>query len=223
MAYRRTAATEARRAATHERIVTATVRLVAAQGWEAATVAAVARAAGVATGSVYRHVDGKEQLLVEAFRRAAGRELACVTAAAGRAGGTAERIEEALRVFADRALRGRRLAYALLAEPAGHAVEAERLAFRRSYRSLFAQMLADGRARGELAAHDPEVVAAVLTGALGEALVGPLAPAQGDGSVQEAVDELVTACLRALPLTSTMEHVDVVHTSGHESAAAAGR
>jgi AcrR family transcriptional regulator len=203
MAYRRTAATQARLDAVRDRIVAETVRLVATGGWGAVSVAAVARAADVATGSVYRHVDGKEDLCAEAFRRAASHELATVSEVSAHPGTAPERVGAALRTFADRALRGRRLAYALLAEPAGAAVERERLAYRRGYRALFRDLLVDGIAAGELAPHDPEVLAAILTGAMGEALVAPLAPAHaagGSAARSAVVDELVTTCLRALPV-----------------------
>ena len=43
-----------------------------------------------------------------------------------------------METFARRALRGPRLACALLAEPVDPAIEAERLAFRRAYRDVFA-------------------------------------------------------------------------------------
>lgn len=219
MAYRRTPQVQARLDATRDRIVAAAVDRVATGGWGAVTVAAVARDARVATGTVYRHLDDKDALLAAAFRRAAGRELAAVAGAAGGGGAPLARLESALRVFAERALRGRRLAYALLAEPAGPTVEAERLTYRRGYRQVFAEVLADGVADGSLAPHDVEVVAAALVGASGEVLVEPLAPTTGaaagaaaDPHTDRAADPsadpaarteaLVATCLRAVPTTS---------------------
>jgi len=207
MAYRRTAQVQARLDATRDRIIDAAVRLVASGGWAAASVAAVAREAGVATGTVYRHLADKDDLLAAAFRRAASHELTVVTDAAQPNDhhlDAASSIEVALRVFAERALRGRRLAYALLAEPAGPAVEAERLTYRAGYRALFRELLDRGVAAGALHDHDTEVVAAVLVGAMGEALVGPLAPVV-DRAAPDAdakVDALVAACLRAVPVRS---------------------
>jgi AcrR family transcriptional regulator len=198
MAYRRSAQVQARLDGARERIVASTVGLVAGGGWSAVTVAAVAEAAGVATGTVYRHVDGKDHLCVLAFRRVAGHELAVVAEVAGAEASACGRVAAALRTFAGRALRGRRLAHALLTEPAGGAVEAERLRYRQGYRTLFAQLLTEGMAAGELTREDPDVLAAVLTGAMGEALVGPLAPAAA-GPGAAVVDQLVTVCLRALP------------------------
>ena len=51
--------------------------------------------------------------------------------------------------------------------------------FRRAYAEAFAGFIARGIATGELPAQDVEVSAAALVGAIGEALVGPLAAAPG--------------------------------------------
>ena len=202
MAYRRTTQVQARLEATRDRIVDAAVRRLATAGWAGISVAAVARDAQVATGSVYRHLDDKDALLAAAFRRAAGRELQVVTDAASAEDAPAARLESALRVFADRALQGRRLAYALLAEPAGAAVEAERLTYRAGYRALFQEILLDGIADGTVHDHDAEVVAAVLVGAMGEAVVGPVAPVDASPRDGARLDALVATCLRAVPFTT---------------------
>src|SRR6476469_3582110 len=167
MPYRPTERTEARRLQAHEQIVLAATELVAGGGYRAATVSAVARRAGVATGSVYRHFPSKAGLFAEVFRRASQREVDAVRAAAEGSGDVVQRLEIAIETFARRALRGRRLAWALLAEPVDPAVEAERLAFRRAYAGVFAAILRDGIAAGELAEQDVALVSAALVGALG--------------------------------------------------------
>jgi AcrR family transcriptional regulator len=197
MPYRPTERTEARRAATRARIVRAAQELVARGGYREAQVAAVAKRAQVATGTVYRHFPSKADLLTEVFRVASQRE---VDAVADAGGATAqERLAAAVQTFARRALQGRRLAWALLAEPVDPAVEAERLQFRRAYADVFAAILADGVAAGELPPQDPAFTAAALVGAIGEALVGPLAPTtQPTAADADAlVDRLITFCLRS--------------------------
>src|SRR5918999_424129 len=104
MAYRRTAATEARLAEARERIVAGALAQVADGGYASASVQAVAARAGVATGSVYRHFPSKAELFAEVFRRASQRELDVVTEVAGAGGPTAERIAAAVEAFARRAL-----------------------------------------------------------------------------------------------------------------------
>ncbi len=203
MPYRRTPEIQARLDATRERIVEAAIGRIATGGWAAASIAAVAADAEVATGTVYRHLADKDELLTAAFRRSASRELEVVAAAARIDGSSADRLQAALQVFASRARRGRRLAYALLAEPAGASIERERLTFRTSYRKVFAGVLRDGVAAGEIEDHVVEVVAAALVGAMGEGLVGPLAPVGADDADGRATDDatraLVATCLRAAP------------------------
>jgi AcrR family transcriptional regulator len=205
MPYRPTERTEARRLQAREQIVLAATELVAAGGYRAATVSAVARRAGVATGSVYRHFPSKAGLFAEVFRRASQREVDAVRAAASGAGSAVERLEIAIETFAMRALRGRRLAWALLAEPVDPAVEAERLRFRRAYRDAFADLLAGGIAAGELPAQNVEVVGAALVGAIGEALVGPLSPAPDTAEDDAVIDALIAFCI------SSVTHEETPH------------
>jgi AcrR family transcriptional regulator len=186
MAYRSTERTEARRAETRRRITTATRELIAEGGYVAAPVAAVADRAGVAVGTVYRHFPSKSDLFAEVFREASQHEVDAMREATeidARAGDSATRYMSAaarvaigIETFARRALRGRRLAWALLAEPVDPAVEAERLHFRHSYRDLMADVIADGIEAGELPPQDVDATAAALIGAIGETMLGPLSP-----------------------------------------------
>ena len=199
MPYRPTERTEARKAAMREAIVGAALAQVGAGGYASAGVHVVARRAGVAVGTVYRHFPSKGELFAEVFRRAAEPELDVVievSAADGRP--AAERIAAAVEAFCRRALAGPVLAYAQIAEPVDPAVESERLRLRVGYRDAFARVLDDGVAAGELRPHDTRTVAAALVGGLGEALVGPLAT-HVRGSKEALVATLVQFCQEALP------------------------
>jgi AcrR family transcriptional regulator len=210
MAYRSTERTEARRAEVRGRIVTAARELIAEGGYVAAQVAAVAERAGVAVGTVYRHFPSKSDLFAEVFREASQHEVdAMRDAVAAPDAPAAERVAAGVEAFARRALRGRRLAWALLAEPVDPGIEAERLHFRESYRDVLAEVLADGIEAGELPEQDPEATAAALVGAIGESLVGPLSPTHDgsflserprtDGGDPEAmIASLVNFCTRAI-------------------------
>ena len=103
-----------------------------------------------------------------------------------------------IETFARRALRGRRLAWALLAEPVDPAVEAERLHFRHSYRDLMAEVLAEGIEAGELPVQDVDATAAALIGAVGEAMVGPLSPTANGGDPDALIASLINFCTRAI-------------------------
>jgi len=205
--YRPTERTEARRAHTRARISAAALALVADGGYQAAAISSVVRAAGVGAGTVYRHFPSKADLLAEVFRVASQREVDAVAAAAAVPGPAAKRLAAAVETFARRALRGRRLAWALLAEPVDPAVEAERLIFRRAYRDVFAGLLQEGVASGELPDQDAELTAAALVGAIGEALVGPLSPTAAGGDSERLVRDLVIFCLRS----ATDEEATHVH------------
>ena len=198
MAYRPTAKTAARDRATRERIARAALGQVADGGYAAASVQAVARRAGVATGSVYRHFPSKAELFADVFRRASQRELDVVAAVASAPGAPpTQRLAAAVEAFARRALAGPVLAYALIAEPVDPAVEAERLTFRRGYRDVFAALLDEAVSSGEIAPLDTEIAGAALVGALGEALVGPLSPASA-GAHDALVANLVQFCLNSI-------------------------
>jgi AcrR family transcriptional regulator len=198
MPYRPTERTEARREATREAILAAANQQLAEGGYASASVQAIARRAGVATGTVYRHFPSKGELFAEAFRRASARELAVVAELTADDGRPArERLAAAAEAFARRALAEPTRAYALLAEPVDPAVEAERLAFRRGYRDVFAAAIDEGVGAGELPPQDARTVGAALVGALGEALVGPL---KSDAHSHEAlIATLVQFCLNAIP------------------------
>jgi AcrR family transcriptional regulator len=200
VAYRTTERTKARRAETRERIVAAALELIAEGGYVNAQVAMVADRAAVAVGTVYRYFPSKSELFAEVFRRASQREVDAMRAgAAATVGGSAaDRIAAGTETFARRALAGRRLAWALLAEPVDPAVEAERLHFRHSYRDVIAEILAEGVGSGELPEQDVEVTAAALVGAIGETMLGPLSPTANGGDPEALIASLINFCTRAI-------------------------
>ena len=190
MAYRPTERTRARAAAARERIVAAALDQLADGGYASASMAAVARRAGVATGSVYRHFPSKGDLFAEVFRQASQREVDVLVALGHRTLPVHERLAAWVHAFVHRALAEPVRAYALIAEPVDPAVEAERLTFRRAYADLFARALA------ELPHPQPEIAAAAIVGGLAEALVGPLA--RRDADADELAAALTTFTLSAV-------------------------
>jgi AcrR family transcriptional regulator len=200
MPYRPTERTRARLAAARERIVDAALAQLADGGYASASVVAVARRAGVATGSVYRHFPSKGDLFAEVFRRASQREVDVLRSMADRHEPVSYRLAAWVEAFVRRALAEPVRAYALIAEPVDPAVEAERLTFRRAYADLFERALRDGIRAGELPAQDPELAATAIVGALAEALVGPL-------QRREAGADALVAGLQTFVLQSVGAHV----------------
>ena len=198
MAYRRTTAVQERLDATRDRIVHAAHDLVAERGFAGCSVAAVAAAAQVATGSVYRHFPDKGALLAEVFRTATQREVDAVAAAGADPGSIEHRVTRVVETFARRAFKSPRLAYALIAEPVDPQVEAERLIYRAAYRDLLAGVIAEAISTGHLPPQDPQVSAAAVVGAMAEALVVPL---HGGDAAPHVVPELTAFIVRSLGVT----------------------
>ncbi|MEV6912950.1 TetR/AcrR family transcriptional regulator [Amycolatopsis sp. NPDC051071] len=193
MPYRRTPKVQERLDAQRDAVLAAAMEQLAERGYAGCSVSAVAERAGVAVGSVYRHFPTKAALVVELFRKVVTREVEAVREVSERPGTPAERVVAVFDTFASRALKTPRMAYALLAEPVDAPIEAERLVFRRAFRDVVAQHVADGVRAGVFPAQDAEVTAAALVGAAAEVLIGPLTT----GSADE-VSGLRTFVLRSL-------------------------
>ncbi|MEI7871905.1 MAG: TetR/AcrR family transcriptional regulator [Alphaproteobacteria bacterium] len=199
MAYRRTESVTQRLADKRAHILKAARDLVADGGWSAAQVDHVAAKAGVATGTVYRHWPSKAELCAEIVASVSAHEVGIVKAVADAGDPPVEKLQAAIRAFASRALRGRRLAYALIAEPVDPEVEAVRLDYRAELAHCFERILREGIMRGVFPRLDPAVAAACIVGAFMEALIGPLAPAKGTGprADRHLIEQITQFCLRA--------------------------
>jgi len=199
VAYQRTEQTTLRLAGKRARILKAARDLVADGGWPAAQIDHVAVKAGVATGTVYRYWPSKAELCAEIVATVSTREVAAINALVDAGGTPAGKLTTAIRAFASRALRGRRLAYALIAEPVDPEVEAVRLVYRAQLAHCFERILREGIMRGAFPRLDPAVAAACIVGAFMEALIGPLAPAKGTGprADRHLIEQIAQFCLRA--------------------------
>jgi AcrR family transcriptional regulator len=198
MAYRRTERVEEQLQDKRDRILQAARSVVGEVGFRGAQVMLVAEAAGVATGTVYRHFPSKGDLFAEALALNAQHEVD-VVAVARAEGSAASRLADAVRVFARRAVRARRLAWAMIAEPAEPEVDAARIIYRRAFSDVFEGLIRDGMAEGEFPLQNAAASAACLMGALSEGLIGPLAPEAGDlPNTRTLVDAITTFCLQAV-------------------------
>jgi AcrR family transcriptional regulator len=187
---------------TRERLLRAAREVIEDGGYGAASVLAIADRAGVAAGTLYRHFASKEELFVEVFRAVCSVEEAAMRSTARAAGGGrgwVHGVEAVLATFAERAVRNRHLAWALIAEPVDPLVDAERLAYRERYASIVADMLRAAIAAEEIPPQDVDFTAAALVGGCGEALVGPLSPlATAVPSVDDVVPAMRTFVRRAV-------------------------
>lgn len=195
MAYRRTPAIQARLDAQHAALLRAAEMLLAEGGFAACSIAAVASRAAVSAGTVYRHFPSKTELIAQTFRAVASREVAAVRDAVQAESSAGERSRAVIETFAGRAMKSPRLAYALLAEPVEAVIDALRLEFRIAFRDVVRGLIASAVRSGELPPQNDTVVAAALVGAIGEALVGPLATRCED---PDTVPSLIAFAHRAI-------------------------
>lgn len=181
------------------RLLEAARHLVAEGGFDVVQIEAVARRAGLATGTVYQYFPSKADLLAEAYHLISQHEIDVAAEAAAMAGPAAERLAAAIRTIARRAVKGRTTAYALIAAPADAVVDAQRIVHKRALARVFEGILEDGIAAGEFPRQNVEAAAACIAGAVMESLVAPLAPGSGPLDDDENFLAAVTGfCLRAV-------------------------
>lgn len=197
MVYKRTPAVVSRLEDNRARILAAARDLVAEGGWRHAHIATVAEKAGMATGTVYRYFPSKAELFAEVLANVSRRERDVVAAIIDGDGSPAARLTGAVAAFAKRALRGRRLAYALIAEPCEPEIDRARLVWRAALGAEFVRLVAIGQDHGAFRRCDPRVAASCVAGALMEALVGPLTPEafDDDAAAQHFIAEVTDSCL----------------------------
>jgi AcrR family transcriptional regulator len=200
MPYRHTENVARRLAARHEAILAAACEAAAAGGMAAVQILPVAERAGVACGTVYRYFPAKTELVAALAGLIAERETAALAQAAKAAPGPLSALAAAIATFAARALARRRLAYALIAEPAEPEVETARAPYRRALASEFERLIGAALVGKHLPEQDAALAAAALIGALTEGAVGPLAPAPpaDPAAARAQVQALTLLALRAL-------------------------
>jgi AcrR family transcriptional regulator len=176
MPYRRSALMQDRLADNRARIMRATRQLIARGGFRAARITTVAAEAGLSTGSIYRYFPSQAQLFIEVLSAAVAHEIELLERITTSAEPAPLRLQQAVEAFARRALEGRNLAYAFIAEPIGAQVDVARLRSRRDFSAVFQHLMIAGMRAGDFPPQDAEVAAACIVGAFTEALVGPIAP-----------------------------------------------
>src|SRR3954463_11027715 len=175
MAYRRTANVLRRLSARHDAIVDAARDAATAGGMAGIQIAPVAERAGVAAGTVYRYFPGKIELVGALVESVAEREIAAVRQAAAAAPGPLSALAAAIATFAARALRERKLAWAVIAEPVDTDTDAMRQQYRRDLAAEIEMRIRTAIEGGHLPEQDAQLAALSLLGAMLEGLIGPLA------------------------------------------------
>jgi AcrR family transcriptional regulator len=200
MPYRRTDNVIRRQAVRQAKIVDAARQVAAEGGMGAVQIVPIAERAGIATGTVYRYFPSKTELVTGVVKAISDEEIAAVRNAARAAPGPVSALAASIATFAARALRNRRLAWAVIAEPVDADIEKVRLAYRRALADELQSRIAAAIKAGHLPQQDITLSSSALVGVLLEGLLGPLAPEAGDNPARtrEAVQNLTLLSLRAL-------------------------
>jgi AcrR family transcriptional regulator len=214
MAYRRTANVLRRLNARHDAIVDAARDAATEGGMAAIQIAPVAERAGVAAGTVYRYFPGKIELVGALVESVAEGEIEAVRKAADAAPGPLSAVAAALATFGARALRNRKLAWAVIAEPVDTDTDAVRQQYRRDLSAEIETRIRTAITGGHLPEQDASLAASALVGALLEGLIGPLAPdgMEDPARAREAVQTLTLFALRGLGVVDARARGLVVQT-----------
>jgi AcrR family transcriptional regulator len=214
MPYRRTDRVARRLAERRDTILTAARAAANEGGMGAVQIAPVAERAGIAAGTVYRYFPAKSDLVAELATAVAEQEAAAMRQAAEAAPGALSALPAAIATFAARALRARRLTWAMLTEPVEAEVDAVRLIYRQSIAHELETRIRAAIDEGHLPAQDAGLSAAALVGALVEGLIGPLGSAADEpAKARLAVQTLTLLALRALGVVDARARGLVVQTA----------
>lgn len=175
MAYQPTKKTEANKASKRKKIIAVTQQRISEAGFAGVSMANIAKDSGIATGTLYRYFPSKQALCTDVFRIYTEVEVELIhrlTTEPGRK--PAEKLASAIEAFARRAIKSRRLAWSLIAEPLDPTLEAERLHYRKSYADIYTHLIDEGVEQQQFRPQISTVSAAAIVGAMAESLVGPL-------------------------------------------------
>ena len=213
MAYRETSRTRAHKNNIRTKILTAATNLAEEHGFTGTSVSAIAKEAGVATGSVYRYFANKQELCLEIFRHATEQEITQVREALHEPGNIIDRLQAAITVFAERALHNKKLTYTLIAEPLDPVLDKERHHYREQYAQLFAEIINEGVLDQTLCPQNPHISGAAIVGAMAESVITNLLTKDTEIQVSHSklpppltsqkqyISELVGFCLRSIGVT----------------------
>jgi AcrR family transcriptional regulator len=211
MPYRRTENVVRRLAVRHDAIIAAARDTASEGGMGAVQIVPVARRAGIAAGTVYRYFPAKIDLVAALLGEISEREIGALRRAADAAPGPLSALAAAIMTFAIRALRDRRLAYAVIAEPIDAELDGVRQEFRAALAAEFAKRITAAVSATSLPEQDAALSAAALVGLLIEGLIGPLAPDIA-GRERITVQSIALVALRALGVADPRARGLVVQT-----------
>jgi TetR/AcrR family transcriptional regulator, fatty acid metabolism regulator protein len=184
-----------------ERILDAAVRVLARKGFHATRVSEVAKAAGVADGTIYLYFDSKDALLLSLFEDRVERLLRFLETELPRAKTASERLQRIIEIQLGLLEGERDLAEVLtvILRQSSKLMKEHAAPKFNAYLDVIARVVGEGQASGELRGDvSPHLVARALFGALdGIAMTWVLGRANR-GGLQRASGQLAQIILRGL-------------------------
>lgn len=145
---------------TRDRLVRAALDLFTTKGYHESTTPQIAARAGVAEGTIYRHFTSKEQLFNEIFR-AGLRLFAGGVGRVGQSTSCAERLAQVSTEWQDLARRNPALVRLVFTQDHGNTLDARSRAAMLQLRAAIEQLMAQGKAAGEVRAGSAATLAEV--------------------------------------------------------------
>lgn len=153
---------------TRQRLVRAAFELFTTRGYHLTTTPLIAKKAGVAEGSIYRHFTGKQHLLNELYRAAARWAVRLVKGIDQ--GGARDKLAAVARGLVDGAARDPAVVRLLLLVPHGDLLDDSSRDLARELRRSLEGIVAQGKADGTVRVGSAEVWAGVWLAVVGHAL-----------------------------------------------------
>lgn len=154
---------------THQRLIRAALELFSTRGYHDTTTAQIAKKAGVAEGTIYRHFASKQQLLNELYR-AALRWAAKAVEDSAEAGAPRARLARVAEGLLEKADRDPGVVTLGLLERHEAVLDDESRKTAREFRGAIERVIAQGKAAGAVRAGTADVWAGVWLSVVGYAL-----------------------------------------------------
>ena len=175
---------------TRRRLVRAALELFTAEGYHVTTTPQIAKKAGVAEGTIYRHFRSKQHLLNELYRAAARWATAIVAETDGMRVGAREKLNELGRGLAAGAAREPAIARLFFIQRHGALLDDDSHKAARDFQLALESLIAQGKADGSVKPGAAELWAAVWLSVVSFAVdrVAAREWAGDHAGVQQAID-----------------------------------
>ena len=177
---------------TRQRLIRTALELFTTRGYHDTTTAQIAKKAGIAEGTIYRHFASKQQLFNELYRAAQrwATKIVQETARDPEAGPARAQLTAVAHGLVEGAAHDTAVVKLGLLEPPGGVLDDESRKTEREFRLALERIVAEGKAQGSVRAGAVEIWAAVwlatLSPALEKVVAGDWKP--GDAGVRLVID-----------------------------------